>query len=72
MRSLTILSLIQLLLGTLAVACLGASNDVDTAILAFPQLTAPKYQPEVAVRSANILIFQNPRCLARAMPLAKS
>jgi hypothetical protein len=48
--------IIQLLILGSALACFGASNSLDSAVLSFPDLTAEKYRPDVAAECANILI----------------
>src|SRR5438876_6538494 len=33
-----------------------ATNELESAVLSFPEIRAQKYRPDLAVRSANLLI----------------
>ncbi|HXD01192.1 MAG TPA: hypothetical protein VN048_17775 [Verrucomicrobiae bacterium] len=56
----------QMLVAAAALSCYARSNDVEQAILSFPNISAWEYRPDEAVRSANTLISagQNLACAA--------
>jgi len=41
---------------TVTVPCFATTNDLERAILSFPEVSASEYRPDVAVASANALI----------------
>ncbi len=47
---------VRIVLVTATVPCFAATNDLEQAILSFPEVSSSGYRPDVAVASANALI----------------
>src|SRR6266478_5400743 len=56
LRASIALGLTQAICSIAAITCLGSTNNLENAILAFPDITAWKYRPDDAVGSVNALI----------------
>jgi hypothetical protein len=48
--------MIQLVIAAIAMSCSAATNDLENAILSFPDIPAWQFRPDEAVRCANIVI----------------